>query len=253
MKRVTSFVVVVVFSACLVLPVAISLGILRLPILGSPSPPLGDSSTEVFVDPAVIVDENLQSGFFWVDLNISSVTDLYTWHVKISWDKNILNGSQILYGDFLSRTISPNGTSSGVANITSLFYDDGYGWAAESVLGDYAGVDDNGTLCAIEFEVVGYGSTDINVSRTGTMPTMLLDSAGASITFDDRAGYFRNKYPGDIDADLDCDYDDFLAFAASYLKVSGQLGYDREADFDFDGDVDYDDFLTFAENYLKSF
>lgn len=57
---------------------------------------------------------------------------------------------------------------------------------------------------------------------------------------------------GDIDGDGDVDYGDFLAFAASYLKSSGQPGYDREADFDCDGDVDYDDFLTFAANYLKS-
>jgi hypothetical protein len=60
-------------------------------------------------------------------------------------------------------------------------------------------------------------------------------------------------YPGDIDGDGDCDYDDFLAFAAAYLSTSGDPNYNPAADFDIDGAVDYDDFLVFAGAYLSTF
>ncbi|TET21059.1 hypothetical protein E3J74_00695, partial [Candidatus Bathyarchaeota archaeon] len=131
-------------------------------------------------------------------INISDVTDLYTWHIKMSWNKDVLNGSQIVYGDFLAGTTSPNGTSADIASITGIFNDDGYGWVAESVLGEYPGVNDNGTLLEIEFLIVGYGYTDINVSLTGDLPTELLDSVGNNMTFTTAAGYFSNTMFGDI-------------------------------------------------------
>ena len=162
-------------------------------------------------------------------VNISAGTDVFTWHIKLSWNNNswnqdILNGSLILYGDFLSSgTVSPNGTSSDIANITGIFHDDGYGWAAESVLGDYAGVDGNGTLLEIAFDIVGYGHTYININVTGTMPTQLINSTYSNLTFTTEDAYFRNTLPGDLQADTngtapdgDVDRYDFFRFALNY-------------------------------------
>jgi len=199
--------------------------------------------------------------------NISEVTDLYTWHIKLSWDKDILNSSLILYGDFLSSgTVSPNGTSSDVANITGIFYDDGYGWAAESVLGEYAGVNDNGTLLEIRFDIVGYGHTYICINDTGTMPTQLINSTIGSIGFGPEDGYFRNTIPGDIQGDTegippdgDVDMFDFFAFADHYATVEGDPNYNILADLQGDtagtlpdGDVDMFDFFAFADSYTRS-
>jgi len=77
---------------------------------------------------------------------------------------------------------------------------------------------------------------------------------GEAFTWDNTLtnGVVMVTLPGNIDGDNDVDYDDFLAFAAAYLKSSGQPGYHPVADIDGDGDVDYDDFLAFAAYYLKS-
>jgi len=271
-------VIAAVVSVVLMLDVAISLGFVDMPGLPSPSSKLatslGDSSTEVFVHPAMNVtdygdpnhDVTIGSTVNF-RANISGVTDLYTWHVKLSWDKDILNGSLILYGNFLSSgTVSPNGTSSNVANITSIFHDDGYGWAAESVLGDYVGVNDNGTLFEIEFNIVGYGHTYININVTGSMPTQLINSTFGSIGFGTEDGYFRNTIPGDIQGDTggtppdgDVDRYDFFAFAGCYGSSEGDPNYNFLADLQGntagtppDGDVDRYDFFAFATNYGRS-
>ncbi len=54
---------------------------------------------------------------------------------------------------------------------------------------------------------------------------------------------------GDIDGDLDVDYDDFIVLAGAYGSSVGDPAYVPEADFDGDGEVDYDDFIVLAGNY----
>lgn len=258
-------VLIVSLSVLPIVPLVFSLGLVdvsQFPLGSLLSAPESGSTPSVFVDPANVVDDSLQYGsYFTIYINISDVTDLYTWHVKISWNKDILNGSQLYYGDFLVGTTSPNGTSAAIVNITRIFNDEGYGWIAESVLGDDAGVgvDGNGTLLEIEFLVVEYGYTFISASVTGTMPTEFIDSTGSSISFTTANGYFDNTLAGDCDKDSghDVDYDDFMILAGAYGSNSGDPAYDERADFDGprregDGDVDYDDFIVLAANYGKS-
>ena len=278
MRKRGLLVIAAVISAALIVPVAMSLGLGGLPRLLKRSStqdiPLGNPSTQVLVGPAMNVtdyedpDHNVTIGStVGFRANLSDATDLFTWHVKVSWDTAILNGSLILYGDFLSSgTVSPNGTSSDVANITSMFHDDGYGWAAESVLGDYAGVSGGGTLLEIEFDIVGYGYTDININVTGSMPTDLINSTCDSIPFTTADGYFRNTIPGDLQGDTegtlpdgDVDMFDFFAFADHYATDAGDPNYNILADLQGDtegtlpdGDVDMFDFFAFADSYTRS-
>jgi len=58
--------------------------------------------------------------------------------------------------------------------------------------------------------------------------------------------------PGDIDGDGDVDFQDFIAFVASYGASVGEPRYKPEADLDSDDDVDFDDFIIFAGNYGKT-
>lgn len=245
MKRRRVLVVAAVLAACLVLPVVIGLGIVdipRLPILGNPNPPLGGSSTEVLVDPDSVIKDYLNDpGYqiddtFLVDVNISAPVaepDLYTWHVTISYDNDTLNVSNLLYGDFLAGTISPNGTSADVANITGIFNDEDYAWIAESVLGDYAGVDGNGTLFRINFTITGYGCSEMNITTTGSMPTELLDSGGSTISFTMVNGYFKNKLTGDSNGDGYVNSLDNGKINAHWTPAGGQ--YDRCVDNNDDG------------------
>ncbi len=57
---------------------------------------------------------------------------------------------------------------------------------------------------------------------------------------------------GDVDGDLDVDYDDFIVLAGAYGSSFGQPAYKPEADLDNDGEVDYDDFIILAGNYMKT-
>jgi hypothetical protein len=212
------------------------------------------STTTVFVDPLNLINETLQAGSkFTVHVNVSDVNDLFTWQVNMSWDSSILNVSRIIPGEFLAR--ADNQTSSealGGVVINSTDNAQGCGLFAESILGDVAGISGDGTLISIEFLVVGSGWTDLNIIVSGTMPTMLLDSADGTITYDKIDGYFSNQFLGDMDGDGDVDSFDFYIFSGAYGTSVGDPVYNPEADLDGDGDVDSYDFYIFSGNYGKS-
>ena len=230
-------------------------------------PPVGPDSpgpNEVFIDPNKIikdylVDPGYQIGnTFVVHINVSSVTDLFSYQVNITWNTAMLNFTGIwAYGDFLARTGSAYGTSR-IEDIYVASNATGYASIAETILGDVAGITGSGRLVTIEFQIVGYGWTDLFISSGGSLPTTLLDSAGATITWNHQAslfgndGYFSNRLGGDVDSDRDVDYSDFIVLAGAYGSVVGQPAYKRNADFDQDGDVDYSDFIKLAGNYGKS-
>ncbi len=249
-------------SILLVVPLVLGLGIVDVPRLSFESPPSAVESTStatVFVDPDKIIKDYLMDpGYqigdtFTVHVNVSEATDLFAWQVNVTWNTNILNFTgMVSYGDFLARTTSPNGTSRIVDPILDASNATGYATIAETILGEYPGINGSGRLVTVEFLVVDYGWTHLNVSVGGTLPTMLLDSAGGTVTYDKADGYFSNKLFGDVEGDRDVDYDDFIVLAGAYGSSSGQPAYDERADFDRDGDVDYDDFIVLAGNYGKS-
>ncbi len=235
-------------------------------------PASSSSSIELAMDPAVISDETKQSGsLVSFNVDITNATDLFAWQVNISWNPAILNYSKVTeYGSFLRATTSPNGTSGWInrdplANVTIAPFNNTLGYAAiaETILGDYSGITGDGRLVTVEFEVVGYGETNLTISVSGTLATTLLDSAGGSVTFDTADGYFRNTLPGDIQGDTggtppdgDVDRYDFFAFLDHYGSSVGDPNYNRLADLEDDvggplpdGDVDRYDFFAFLDNY----
>lgn len=255
-KREKIFVCVAVPLILSVVPFVFSSGyvnLAKLPFLNSNV--TSSSSPTIFVDPSEIVDETLQAGSkFVVRVNVSDMLDLFTWHVKISWDNAILNVSETTYGEFLARTESPSGTSSDVANITGVFNDVGYAWAAETILGEYSGINGNGSLVSIEFLVVGYGSTSLNINITDPLETTLINSTDSKIAFTTVDGYFRNKIQGDANGDGTVDIFDIGTISAHWYPGPpvGPLGYDREADFNLDEAVDIFDIGITSANWGSS-
>ena len=203
----------------------------KISLFSEPPVELGNG-TVVFVDPAQIVkdyvdDPGYQIGDTFVfHINITGVTDLFSYQVNVTWNTAMLNFTGIwAYEEFLARTGSPDGTSR-IEDIYVASNETGYAAIAETILGDYAGITGSGRLVTIEFEIVGYGSTDMIVGTGGLLPTTLLDSTGTGMAFTTADGYFRNTLPGDIQGDApgtlpdgDVDYYDFLRFAGSYLKT----------------------------------
>jgi len=182
----------------------------KFSLLGSPGTvePLSPG-TSVFINPRwYIKDYPLQpiGSKFTVHVNISDVADLYTWHVNVTFDKSILNVNKPTAGEFLKR--SDNDTASeelteyyGVpVMVNSTDNTKGYSGFAESILGEISGITEAGTgrLASIEFNVVGYGRTNLVITLLGDFGTKLLDSNETSITFTKTDGYFDNRIPGDI-------------------------------------------------------
>jgi hypothetical protein len=208
------------------------------------------SSTKMFVNPPKIQNETLQTGStFTVNLNVSDVDDLFAWQVSLSWNSSILNVTTITFSDFLAAgTTSPNGTRPAwkMDNVT------GYALLGETTLGNYPGVSGNGSIASVEFEVLAYGDTVLNISSAQSPKTVQLDQMLLDIAFTPEDGYFSNVILGDFDRDRDVDPDDFSVFAGAYGSSEGEPEYDPQCDFDGDGDVDPDDFSVFAGNYGKT-
>lgn len=91
------------------------------------------------------------------------------------------------------------------------------------------GITGSGRLITIEFEIMGYGYTDLNITASGNFPTMLLNSTGDTFTYNTQEGHFRNIILGDLTDDSpgvlpdypDSDVDEFdLGIFADNFSLS---------------------------------
>lgn len=215
--------------------------------------------TTVFVTPSAIIKDYINNpGYqignkFTVAINITEATDLFTYQLNVTWNKAILNFTKITaYGDFLARTSSPDGTSRTVP-IYGGSNASGYGWMAETILGNYPGITGAGRLVTIEFQVVGYGSTYIDLSTTGSLPTMLLNSAGNALTFTTGSCYFRNALIGDATLNKIVDVADLSRILFHRTgPPAGPGGYNRDADINDNGIIDVADMSIVLANRGRS-
>ena len=120
----------------------------------------------VFMDPGENVANPGES--FTVVINVTDVVDLYSWGIKIRWEQAVLDVASIIEGPFLKG--QPDGTI-----FVQVIHDD-YIDVGCVTLGSWFGVNGNGTLMTITFNVTDRGETalDIYYSR-------LLDSAWPSV------------------------------------------------------------------------
>ena len=253
MGRKKLLVITALLSVCLIFPLALGANLINvadLPFLGGP---VTSSSTTVFLDPPKVINNSLQADSkFTVHVNVSDVSDLFTWQVTMSWNSSMLNVSGIIPGEFLARATEQT-SSEALSEV--LGYDtvinstdnaQGFSSFSESILGNVTGISGNGTLVSVEFLVLEYGYTHLNITVTGAFPTTLLASTGSNMTLTSVDGYFNNKILGDVDGDHDVDFTDFWAFVGVYpTDPAGN----PQADFDWDGDVDFTDFWIFVGHY----
>jgi hypothetical protein len=253
----------VLLSIALILPAAYFSGLFDVPKLAftSSTPEFNqtDTTATVFVDPDKIVkDYLLDPGYqvgdtFQVHVNISAVADLYTWNVNITWNPAMLNFTRIVaYGDFLARTTSPYGTSRAV-NIARVYNETGSALIAESTLGEYPGIGGNGRLVTVEFLIIGYGWTDLDILVAADFPTQLLSTTGNSLSFTTGDAYFRNTLKGDVDWNKIVNVVDAAGVSAHWYPGPpvGPLGYGREADINLDGTVNIVDAAIVSANWNR--
>lgn len=128
------------------------------------SPPL------MFVDPSVsTVGLNMN---FTVNIDVSMVSDLYNWEVKIYYDKTLLNYTGGVEGDFLNST----GGSTIWVDSSDPNYNSTHGmvYVGASLLGMIPGVNGNGTLATIGFQA--YGNTTLTLSEPIMLDSQLNDT-----------------------------------------------------------------------------
>jgi len=258
-KRIFGF--AALLSVLLAVPLVVGLGIVDVPKFsfgGSSSTVESASTASVFVDPVKNVTDYLDAEHnvtigsnVTFHINIANITDLFVWQINMSWDPAMLNVSRIISGDFLATSV--NQTSSEALGWMMNSTDNALGYSVfvESILANVSGISGNGTLASIEFSILDYGWTDLNISLIGTLPTTLLDSEGDPIFPNVLNGYFSNKIFGDVNGDGIVDVLDFSLLGGAYRTELGDPGWKEGCDFNRDGIVDVLDFSLAGGNYRK--
>lgn len=127
------------------------------------------TATVLAVDPSF--KEVTLGSTFTVDLNVSSVTDLYLWVATVEWNPSIVEFQHYSNGTFLmireNITMMNAGVSPGkIDRLTG------------TVLGPVLGVSGGGSLAVFTFKAVALGTTPITITFSD-----LLDSNGNHIAY----------------------------------------------------------------------
>jgi hypothetical protein len=247
-------VVSAVFASGVVTPSKFALNTMNIVQPNAPPP------NSVAVNPGKIVKDWLLAptyrtgNKFTVVVNVTSVTDLYTWQINMTWsNKTVVSVSKGIGGEFLARSASPTSSEQLGLVINSTDNTKAYSALAETLLGATVGITGTGNLTSIEFSITGYGWTLLTISGTGNLQTTLLNSAGTPITLSAMyGGYFSNRLFGDGNSDRKVSYPDFTLLAGAYGSLLGQPAYKIQTDFNYDQKVNYDDFVMLAGNYGKA-
>jgi len=216
----------------------------------------------VFIDPATVIKDYIYDLGYQIgdELNITvriaSVADLYSYQVNVTWAVGMLNYTGVTYGNVLYSRSSLYGSSSHNLDLNHTIVkasnDTGFASIAESVLGDPTVGSADGILITIHFKIADYGFTWINIGQAGILPTMLLDSADATVSFTPTGGYFRNGLTGDANLDKTVNVFDLLAIKSCWGLWPGHQDYVREYDINDDGAINVFDILAIKANWGRT-
>ena len=150
-------------------------------IKASPGP------TKLYVDPPRVVDTTLTvNETFSVNVSIAEVADLYHWKVVLYFPFNSLlytNETMVEEGPFLQ--------SGGTTTFSFSLISGDRGIILECEITSGTGVDGDGTLVTITFQVKDKGDCELWL-RPGATLTNIWDSTATPITHEKEDGYFRN-------------------------------------------------------------
>ena len=141
---------------CLVLLV----GLFARPVVASPI---------VSIEPALNTVATGSS--FFLDINITGVTDLFSFSFDLSYDPALLAFNEIVEGGFLQSaggTFFSAGDPPAAGSVTNIF---------DVLLGAVPGVDGDGTLARINFTALGAGTSTVSLSNL-----FMLDSTISGIS-----------------------------------------------------------------------
>lgn len=114
----------------------------------------------LYVDPATTVKAVADT--FTIDINVTSVNDLYGWELQLSYNGTLLNGTSVTEGTFLSDS----GVKDSYFNVLNFSDTLGLVWATSTLLGDIRGTTGGGVLATVSFKVKTTGSCALGLHDT---------------------------------------------------------------------------------------
>ena len=197
------------------------------------------------------LDKSL-SGTAVIGGNFFYVVDGATQASSELWSSDGSEAGTVKVTDLPGRVIRPAGDQFVVIG-NSLFFtlNDGTNgtelWVSDGTA--------SGTALAVDVNSAP-GASSTPQSLTASEDRLLFTADGGdgidiwSLAVEDGIGSSGSLLPGDVDANGEVDFLDFLALARNFGKVDLPNG-PLDGDFDNDGDVDFLDFLTLANNFGK--
>jgi hypothetical protein len=179
---------------------------------------------------------------FDLDINLLDARFVYSWEIYLWWNPAVLDATNVVEGDFLKGPFANRTTELSFETYVNEGVIHVKGWSTLTVPDN--GVNGNGKLATITFQIRTGGSCNINVTSA-----MLFDSNGFPMFLLPKGGAVFRTLQGDVDGDGDVDPADFYIFAGAYGTSPPS---DPRCDLDGDGDVDPADFYIFAGNYGKT-
>ena len=168
------------FSLCTVLLVFLITSILSVLVY----PAQSIATTTVSVVPSTVTASMGQN--FNINVNISSVSDLYGWEFKLGWNSTLLDAVNVTEGTFLKN-------SSETFFVPKINNTVGYMLVDCTLLGNVDGVSGNGTLAVVEFYVEGIGESVLDLFNT-----TLINSREQTITHQSTDGYGYFTFAHDV-------------------------------------------------------
>jgi len=159
------------FSLCTLLLVFLVIFIISVSVFLAQS----ITVTTVSVVPSMVTTSIGQN--FSINVNISSVSDLYAWEFKLSWNSTLIDAVDVTEGTFLKN----GGETFFAPKINNTA---GYVLVDCTLLGNVPGVSGNGTLAVVKFYVEGVGESILDLHNT-----TLLNSLEQPIIHQSTDGY----------------------------------------------------------------
>ncbi len=152
-------------------------------------PVQASAGTVLQIDPTTSIADFGES--FTVNIGIQSITDLFSYDVKLTFDQLVLEATSVEEGPFLKDgTISPSGTNF----VETIVNSEGYVRVMGNIVGVYPGVDGTGTLFNVTFSVRPSGGANAGLSELIIAYSNLLDATSTGILHSAKDGFFSTVH-----------------------------------------------------------
>jgi len=194
-------------------------------------------TTTISVDPPTIT---VAGESFTININVSSVVDLYGWEFRLRWNSTLLDVASVTEGTFLKQvgdTFFANKTDNAK----------GYVLVDCTLIGDISGVSGDGTLAVVEFYIENNGETILDLYDSTLVSSLEQPIIHQST---DGYGYFSYVLLGDTNDDGIVDIYDVVTVAIAFGSKPGDSNWNPEADVaEPYGEIDIFDVVAVTTNF----